>query len=205
MDHGVSIVVDGTTGVGKTSLIDILVERLDLKPYKEIFRDENNLLGKFFDEGNRWCFPMQISFLNNRYSQYQEACELENAIMDRSIYSDPIFADLYHKTGDMQPEEFYVYKSLFHSLISSLDPPKLVIYLDVSADEAIRRVKLRGREDELKMPDSYWRKLHDVYSQYYDNYKASPLLRINVDKLDFVKHEADCEFVINTIKNYLTA
>ena len=205
MDHGVSIVVDGTTGVGKTSLIDILVARLDLKPYKEIFRDENNLLGKFFDEGNRWCFPMQISFLNNRYSQYQEACELKNAIMDRSIYSDPIFADLYHNTGDMQPEEFYVYKSLFHNLISSLDPPKLVIFLDVSADEAIRRVKLRGREDELKMPDSYWRKLHDVYSQYYDNYKASALLRINVDKLDFVKHEADCEFVINTIKHHLTA
>ena len=205
MGNGVSVVIDGTTGVGKTSLIDILTERFDLSAYKEIFRDEHNLLGKFFEVGNRWCFPMQISFLNNRYAQYLAASELKNTVMDRSIFSDPIFADFYRKTGDMLPEEHYVYQTLFHSLIATLNPPQLVIYLEVSADEAICRIRQRGRAEELKMPDSYWYMLHEVYSHYYDNYKSSALLKINVEKLDFIKREADRELLMDIIQKHLPA
>lgn len=202
MSYGVSMVIDGMTGVGKSSLLDILVDELDLRPYREIFRDENDLLGKFFNQGSRWCFPMQISFLNNRYGQYKEAGRLKNTIMDRSIYSDPIFADLYHKTGTMEPEEYYVYKSLFRSLVEALKPPRVVVYLDVTAEEAIKRIKQRGREDELKMPESYWRDLHQVYTQYYDNYRLSPLLRVDVTGLDFVNNSEHRRSVVKIIKDW---
>ncbi len=197
---GVSMVIDGMTGVGKTSLLDILVEELKLKPYKEIFRDENNLLGRFYNEGSRWCFPMQVSFLNNRYAQYREACELGNAVMDRSIFSDPIFAEFYHQTGAMEAEEYWVYKSLFRNLVESLEPPKLVVYLEVSAEEAIRRIKLRGRDDELKMPESYWRNLHRAYTEYYKGYWFSPLLRLNVNELDFVNNGGDRRAVVSAVR-----
>ncbi len=197
---GVSMVIDGMTGVGKTSLMDILARELKLKPYTEIFRDENDLLGKYYKEGSRWCFPMQISFLNNRYSQYKEACQLGNAVMDRSLYSDPIFANLYYKTGDMEPEEYFVYKSFFRTLVESLDPPGLVVYLDVSADEAIRRIGQRGREDEMNVPVSYWKNLHEVYTDYYGKYKLSPLLRVNVNNRDFVNNDGDRQAVVSTIR-----
>ena len=202
MSYGVSMVIDGMTGVGKSSLLDILVDELDLRPVREIFRDENDLLGKFSNQGSRWCFPMQISFLNNRYGQYKEAGRLKNTIMDRSIYSDPIFADLYHSTGTMEPEEYFVYKSLFRSLVEALKPPRLVVYLDVSAEEAIKRIKQRGREDELKMPESYWRDLHQVYTQYYENYRLSPLLRVDVTGLDFVNNLKHRQSVIKLIKDW---
>lgn len=203
MNFGVSMVVDGMTGVGKTSLLDVLVKELNLTPYVEIFRDENDLLGKYYAEGRRWCFPMQLSFLNNRYSQYKDACRLGNAIMDRSVYSDPIFAGMYYKTGDIEPEEYFVYKSIFRNLVESLEPPGLIIYLDVSADEAIRRIKMRGREDELKMPLSYWRNLHEVYSEYYRNYKLSPLLKIDVDDMDFVNNSGDRAAILKIVKEWL--
>lgn len=203
MSRGVSMVVDGMTGVGKTSLMELLVKELNLTPYIEIFRDENDLLGKYYTEGRRWCFPMQLSFLNNRYCQYKDACLLGNAIMDRSVYSDPIFASLYYKTGDMEPEEYFVYKSIFRNLVESLEPPGLVIYLDVSADEAIRRIKLRGRPDELQMPGSYWRNLHEVYSEYYQNYKLSPLLKIDVDHMDFVNNSTDRATILKTVREWL--
>jgi len=202
MNYGVRVVVDGMTGVGKTSLMDVLVREFAFEPYLEIFRDENDLLGKYYNEGQRWCFPMQLSFLNNRYAQYREACGLGNAIMDRSIYSDPIFARLYFETGDMEPEEYFVYRSLFRTLVESLDPPELVVYLDVSADEAIRRIQQRGREDELKMPLSYWRKLHEVYTGYYNNYQLSPLLRINVEDMDFVNNQKDRKEILKTVKKW---
>lgn len=202
MKFGVRVVVDGMTGVGKTSLMELMVGEFGFRPFIEIFRDENDLLGKYYNEGRRWCFPMQLSFLNNRYSQYKEACQLGNAIMDRSIYSDPIFASLYHKNGDMEPEEYFVYKSLFGTLVDSLEQPELVVYLEVSADEAIRRIQLRGREDELKMPLSYWRNLHEVYTEYYNNYRLAPLLRINVDKIDFVNNQEDRKKILNIIRDW---
>lgn len=200
MKRGVSLVIDGMTGVGKSSLLNIIVKEFELVPYEEIFRDENDLLGKFFTEGNRWCFPMQVSFMNNRYLQYKEACRLKNAVMDRSLYSDPIFASLYNKTGAMEPEEYFVYKSLFRSLVESLNPPELVVFLEVSAEEAIRRIIKRGREDELKVPESYWRNLHQVYTEYYDNYRLSPLLRIDVNEMDFVNNPQDTLKVVNIIR-----
>lgn len=202
MKFGVGVVVDGMTGVGKTSLMELMVGEFGFKPFIEIFRDENDLLGKYYNEGRRWCFPMQLSFLNNRYSQYKEACQLGKAIMDRSIYSDPIFASLYHKTGDMEPEEYFVYKSLFGTLVDSLEPPELVVYLEVSADEAIRRIQLRGREDELKMPLSYWKNLHEVYTEYYNNYQLAPLLRINVEKMDFVNNPEDRLEILKVIREW---
>ena len=194
------MVVDGMTGVGKTSLLKIMAAEFGLTPYEEIFRDENNLLGKFFTEGKEWCFPMQISFLNNRYSQYKEALKLGNVVMDRSIYSDPIFAEFYYRSGDFKPEEYYVYRSLFNNLIESLRPPSVVIYLNVSAEEAIRRITKRGRKDELQVPDSYWRALHKAYNDYYNTYRLSPLLKIDVDNLDFVNRLEDREKVLGIIE-----
>jgi deoxyadenosine/deoxycytidine kinase len=202
---GINIVVDGTTGVGKTSLIKLLTEEFGYIAYNEIFRDENNLLERFFTEGNRWCFPMQISFLNHRYIQYKEASYLNNTIMDRSIYSDPIFAGMYLKEGNMSSEEHSVYTSLFNSLTSSLTPPELVIYLDVTAGEAIRRIRGRGREDELLMPEEYWLNLHEGYSNYYRNYSSSPLLKIDVTQLDYVNRENDRKYMTNLIGEFLAS
>lgn len=197
----ITVVIDGMTGVGKTSLLKIIAARLNLVPYEEIFRDENDLLGKFFTAGKEWCFPMQISFLNNRFVQYKEALKLGNVVMDRSIYSDPIFASFYYKSGDFKPEEYFVYKSLFNNLIESLKPPSIVIYLSVSAEEAMRRIKKRGRTDELQVLDSYWRALHEEYSDYYKNYRLSPLLTIDVDGLDFVNNLSDQESIVRTVLN----
>lgn len=200
---GVNIVVDGTTGVGKTSLIKVLTEEFELIAYNEIFRDDNNLLGRFFNEGNRWCFPMQVSFLNNRYMQYIEASNIQNSIMDRSIYSDPIFADMYLQDGNMSAEEHSVYKALFNSLASSLTPPGLVIYLDVTAEEAIRRINTRGREDELLMPEEYWKNLHECYTNYYRHYKSSSILTLDVTHLDYVNNKKDRDLVINQVSQFL--
>lgn len=41
---GVEVVVDGVTGVGKSSLVRIISEEFGLKPFSEMFEDENRLL-----------------------------------------------------------------------------------------------------------------------------------------------------------------
>ena len=89
---GVEVVVDGVTGVGKSSLVRIVSEEFGLKPFSEMFEDENRLLNKFFHDRAKWAFPMQTNFLTNRFKQYCQAMRVGQAVMDRSIYSDRIFA-----------------------------------------------------------------------------------------------------------------
>jgi deoxyadenosine/deoxycytidine kinase len=94
---------------------------------------------------------------------------------------------------------------LFNSLTSSLTPPEVVIYLDVTAEEAIRRIRVRGRKDELLMPEEYWENLHECYTHYYRNYSSSPLLKIDVTRLDYVNRENNRKYMTKPIGEFLAS
>ena len=196
----VEIVVDGVTGVGKSSLVKILCEEFELKPFSELFEDENRLLHKFFYDRPKWAFPMQTNFLTNRFKQYQQAMKVGNAVMDRSIYSDKIFARMYLEYGYLNPEEYAVYNNLLHTMLEHVTPPKLLVYLRVNTDEAIRRIHRRGRPDELEVEREYWDNLNQFYENNYKDFDPDRLLVIQVDELDYVHRPKDRQFVINEIQ-----
>lgn len=197
--NNVEIVVDGVTGVGKSSLVKILCEEFRLKPFNEMFEDQNRLLHKFFHDRPKWAFPMQTNFLTNRFKQYRQAMKVGNAVMDRSIYSDKIFARMYLEYGYMLPEEYAVYNNLLHTMLEHVDPPKLLVYLRVNTDEAISRIHKRGREDEIEVEREYWDTLNKFYEANYSSFKGQ-LLTLQVDKLDYVHCDEDRQFVVNEIK-----
>lgn len=198
-NYNVDLVVDGMTGVGKSSLVKLLARRMRLTPFEEIFRDRYDLLSKFFADRKRWAFPMQVFFLSNRFVQYKQACEAGPSIMDRSIYSDHIFARMYYEEGYLTEEEYGVYQSLSESLLQDLSPPSLMVYLKVSLEEALRRIRQRGREDELQVEELYWKKLLGFYEDRYSNYTGE-LMVIDVSGLDFVHRPEDEEYIFNQIR-----
>jgi deoxyadenosine/deoxycytidine kinase len=172
----VEIVVDGVTGVGKSSLVKIICEEMKLKPFSEMFEDENRLLHKFFNDREKWAFPMQTNFLTNRFKQYKQAMKVGQAVMDRSIYSDSIFARMYLEHGYLSPEEYAVYNNLLHTLLEHVEPPKLMVYLQVETDEAIRRIHKRGRPDEIEVEREYWDMLNRFYENNYQDFQLGKLL-----------------------------
>ncbi|NLB89494.1 MAG: deoxynucleoside kinase, partial [Syntrophomonadaceae bacterium] len=196
----VEIVVDGVTGVGKSSLVKILSEEFGLMPFSELFEDENRLLHKFFYDRTKWAFPMQTNFLTNRFKQYQQAMKVGRAVMDRSIYSDKIFARMYLEYGYLNPEEFAVYNNLLNAMLDHVTPPKLLVYLRVNTDEAIRRIHKRGRPDELDVEREYWDNLNKFYEAHYKDFDPERLLVIQVDELDYVHRPKDRQFVLDQIK-----
>lgn len=196
----VEIVVDGVTGVGKSSLVKIICEELNYKPFSEMFEDENRLLHKFFYDREKWAFPMQTNFLTNRFKQYQQAMKVGNAVMDRSIYSDRIFARMYLEHGYLNPEEYAVYNNLLNTLLEHVDPPKLLVYLQVSTNEAIRRIHKRGRPDEIEVEREYWDLLNKFYEANYQDFNMAKLLVLKVDKLDYVHIPEDREYIMGEIR-----
>lgn len=196
----VEIVVDGVTGVGKSSLVKILCEEFGLQPFSEMFEDENRLLNKFFHDRSKWAFPMQTNFLTNRFKQYQQAMKIGMAAMDRSIYSDSIFARMYLEYGYLKAEEYAVYNNLLNTMLEHVQPPRLMVYLKVNTDEAIRRIHRRGRPDEVEVEKEYWDNLNQFYENNYRKYSLNGgLLILEVDKLDYVHKAEDHQYIVNEV------
>lgn len=196
----VEIVVDGVTGVGKSSLVKIICEEYGLVPFSEMFEDENRLLHKFFNDREKWAFPMQTNFLTNRFKQYCHAMKTGRAVMDRSIYSDRIFARMYLEYEYLKPEEYAVYNNLLEAMLEHVVPPRLLIYLKVGTDEAIRRIHRRGRPDEVEVERGYWDNLNRFYESNYRDYDlGTQVLTIPVDALDYVHRPEDRKYILELI------
>jgi deoxyadenosine/deoxycytidine kinase len=195
------LVIDGVVGVGKTTLMKILHEG-GYKPFEEPVYD-NPILEKFYYDRTRYSFPLQIFFLNKRFKHIKEASMVHNAVMDRSIYGDVIFAKMLQESGEMSPEEFDLYLELFQNMIEHCMPPKLMVYLEISVDEAARRIQKRGRDYEKIVERGYWESLNSNYRHYFDSYSISPILKINVDNLDFENNPEDRKYILGLIDDKL--
>ena len=177
------IVVDGVVGVGKSTLMNILAER-GLTAFAEPVVD-NPILEKFYYDRARYAFPLQVFFLNKRFKHIKEASAIDGCVLDRSIYGDVIFAKMLCDKGEMSVEEYELYKELLENMLEHVKAPKLMVYLEVSVDEAMRRIKKRGRDYEQVVERAYWEELNNEYKTYFEAYDISPILKINVDGLDF--------------------
>lgn len=197
-----TICVDGVVGVGKSSLGRLISEKYGIQIYEEPVVD-NPILDKFYYDKKRWSFPLQVFFLNKRFKMIKDASNLKSCIMDRSIYGDVIFARMLVHDGEMTQEEFNLYEELLFNMLEHVQKPNLMIYLETSVDNAVKKIQKRGRDYEQIVPRIYWEHLDKNYREYFKNYNISPLLVINVDNLDFVNNEKDRENVLSLIDKKL--
>lgn len=195
------IVVEGVVGVGKSSLMHILAEQ-GYEEFEEPVVD-NPVLDKFYHDRVRYSFPLQVFFLNKRFEHIKKAKDVSRAVMDRSIYGDAIFARMLNLNDEMSDEEFAIYRELLENMLEHVQAPKLMVYLEISVDEAIRRIRKRGRDYELIVERAYWEKLNKEYREYFESYTLSPLLKINVDHLDFENVPEDREKILLLIQEKL--
>lgn len=196
------IIVEGVVGVGKTTLMELLVNE-GFTPFREPVVD-NPILDKFYYDRKRYAFPLQVFFLNKRFEHIKEATEAENAVMDRSIYGDAIFAKMLNQSGEMTDEEYSIYIDLLENMLEHVQRPKLIIYLEASTDEAMHRIQIRGRDYEQEVERDYWERLNEEYREYFGNYELSPVLKINVDGVDFKNNVNDQEYVMNLVRDAIS-
>ena len=62
------IAIEGNIGAGKTTLSTRLAEQFNARLILEQFED-NSFLPKFYEDPERYAFPLELSFLADRYQQ----------------------------------------------------------------------------------------------------------------------------------------
>lgn len=198
------IAVAGNIGTGKTTLTRMLSERFSWTAHFEAVTD-NPYLADFYKDMARWSFPLQIFFLNNRFTAHQKITkETNSAIQDRSIYEDAnIFARNLYEQGMMEERDYKNYLELYGVMCQFLQPPDLVIYLKKSLPKLKEQISKRGRDYEKSIPDDYLANLNRYYDDWLLRYDLGKKLIIESDDLDFVQNPKDFESVAHRIVSAL--
>lgn len=196
------ICIEGVVGAGKTTLGEILAKELSIDFFQEPYVD-NPFLDKFYSNKERYSLLSQMYFLNKRMDVIEEASRLKSCVMDRSIYGDFLFAKMHLKNGFMTQEEFALYKAFWEKMIAYREVPKLIIYLDINVENAIKKINERGREYELNVEREYWDSLNEEYTEFFNSYNSSPIIRIDINNLDIRDNEADRKKFFEVVKEKL--
>ena len=179
------ICIEGTIGVGKTSLVKLLAEEMEAKTVLEKFED-NPFLGDFYSDRDRYAMQSQLFFLLSRYKQQQELQQID---MDR------LFAAL-----NLSDIELDLYNKIANELQKNIVYPDLTIFLQSETDRLMYNIKIRGREFEKNMDYRYIDNLNQIYNEYFFRYNKGPLVIINTNDIDFVNNKDDLNEIIDFIK-----
>jgi len=199
------IVVAGNIGVGKSTLVSLLCQRLGWQPFFEPVA-ENPYLADFYKDMPAWSFHSQIFFLTHRLLIHQQLIHFPGpVIQDRSIYEDAeIFAHNLFLQGYLSQRDYATYHLLYQTLTEFLPPPDLVIYLRASVSTLQRRITLRGREYERTINQTYLERLNGLYENWISSFTLCPVLTVPADDLDYVAHSRHLDLVTNKVQEKLT-
>lgn len=198
------ITVAGNIGVGKSTLVELLADRLNWEPVYEAVT-ENPYLADFYDNMRRWSFHSQVFFLSRRLQQHHDLLQRNSSVIqDRSVYEDAeVFARNLYKQGHFSERDWRCYLELYETLASLLRPPDLVVYLRASVPTLKQRIKQRGREYEQEVDDAYLLQLNELYDRWADTFRLCPVLTVGTDNLDYVHSEANLDRIVQKLEDRL--
>jgi deoxyadenosine/deoxycytidine kinase len=201
----IQIIVEGMTASGKSTIVNLLSERLGFDVMPEEFRDQYDLLSRFHHE-RRWAFPMQLNFLVTRFAQYLCASEEDRYILDRSVFGDKVYAMLYYKQGYFKDSQFGCYLTLYDTLLKYTKAPRLLILVYCPFEEIMRRIQVRGREDEIAAGEEYWRALYSAYAPFINFVKSEMeipnFLVLDLSDPQFIHTPSRVDHFLNEVKAF---
>jgi deoxyguanosine kinase len=193
------IAIEGNIGAGKTTLASKLAEDCNAKLVLERFAD-NPFLPKFYKDQSRYAFPLEMSFLADRYQQLSDDLAQFDLFKDFVVADYHIFKSLIFAKVTLQEDEFRLYKTMFDIIHKEMPKPDLYVYLYQNTDRLLQNIKKRGRSYEQEIEASYLEKINQGYLDYIKTQSNLNVLIIDVSELDFVKNQADYLFLLNNIQ-----
>jgi 2-amino-4-hydroxy-6-hydroxymethyldihydropteridine diphosphokinase len=194
------IAIEGNIGAGKTTLAEKIAQDFNAKTVFERFAD-NPFLPKFYKDQNRYAFPLEMSFLADRYQQLSDDLAQFDLFKDFIVADYHIFKSLIFAKVTLQEDEFRLYKTLFDIIYKEMPKPDLYVYLYQNTDRLLQNIKRRGRSYEQEIPADYLDKINKGYLDYINSQTNLNVLIIDVSDRDFVKNQSDYVYILDEIRN----
>jgi 2-amino-4-hydroxy-6-hydroxymethyldihydropteridine diphosphokinase len=194
------IAIEGNIGAGKTTLATKIAEDCNAKLILERFAD-NPFLPKFYKDQNRYAFPLEMSFLADRYQQLSDDLAQFDLFKDFIVADYHIFKSQIFAKVTLQEDEFRLYKTMFDIMYKEMPKPDLYVYLYQNTDRLLANIKKRGRSYEQDIPTNYLEKINQGYLEYIKSQNDINALIIDISELDFVKNQEDYIYILSEIQN----
>lgn len=196
------IVIEGNIGAGKTSLSTAIAAEYNARLILEQF-EENSFLPKFYEDPARYAFPLELSFLADRYQQLKDQFAAADIFKTFTIADYFIFKSLIFASRNLETLEFGLYKKLFDIVSSVVPKPDLIVYLYLNLENLKNNILKRGRPYEQQIQFEYLDKIQTGYLEFLKQQSQLRILLIDTNSLDFVNNPADYQWIKELImKDY---
>jgi len=197
------IAFEGNIGAGKTTLVNKIAEDFNAKTVLERFAD-NPFLPKFYKDQNRYAFPLEMSFLADRYQQLSDDLAQFDLFKDFIVADYHIFKSLIFAKITLAEDEYRLYRNLFNIIYKEMPKPDLYVYLYQNTARLLENIKKRGRNYEQNIEAAYLDKINNGYLEYIKSQTDLNVLIIDVSNRDFVKKHEDYLFVLDEIQKKIS-
>lgn len=200
LSHLNFIAIEGNIGSGKTTLAKKIAADFNGKIILERFAD-NAFLPKFYQDPNRYAFPLEMSFLADRYAQLNEDLNQLDlfsnfVISDYYTYKSLIFSQI-----TLEEDEADLYRIIFETMYKETQKPDLYIFLQQTTENLLTNIKKRNRSYEKNISADYLDKITQGYRTFIKTLPPEKVLVIDVSEKDFVANHEDYLNVLQQIQD----
>ena len=192
------VVIEGNIGAGKTTLARRIADQFNANLILEHFSD-NPFLPKFYNDPEKYSFPLELSFLASRYKQLKEELVPQDLFKSFSVADYYFMKSLVFASSTLTGDEYNLYRQIFYIIYGSLPIPDIYVYLHLNPDRLLENIKRRGRTYEKSITKEYLQKIQDSYFLFFKQNPENKYLVIDVNDIDFVANENNYSKIIDTI------
>ena len=192
------LAIEGVIGAGKTTLSKMIAEDFNAKLVLERFAD-NPFLPKFYEDGARYAFPLEMSFLVDRYQQFTDDTTQFDLFKNFMVSDYDIFKSLIFAKITLQEEEFALYRKVFNFMYKEVKKPDIYLYLYQNTERLLQNIEKRGRSYEQNISADYLEKINRGYLDFIKGHPQQNSILLDLSDLDFVHRPADYEYILEQL------
>jgi len=159
--------IEGNIGSGKTTLTKMLAQEFNALTLLEQFA-ENPFLAAFYENKERYAFPVEVFFLTERHKQMQLELSVSN------LFHETVIADYFFQKTVLFARE-------------NLDDREYSLFYKLFLLNNIRK---RNRSFEQNIEAEYLSSISQAYLSYLNIQTNFPALILNLNESDFENNEA---------------
>jgi deoxyadenosine/deoxycytidine kinase len=192
------VVIEGNIGSGKTTLAGKIAKQFNARLILERFED-NPFLPKFYSDPGKYSFPLEMSFLADRYRQLKEELVVQDLFKSFTVADYYFMKSLVFAATTLSGDEYNLYRQIFYIIYSSLPKPDIYVYLHLKPERLIQNIEKRGRDYEKSITVEYLQKIQEHYFAFFKQNPENRYLVMDINEMDFVGNEIHYTKIIDSI------